>query len=152
MLMNMTKEQWNQTARHFADHMGQFRHLVERGVAPIRFLEEATMADVTDCPVVVGVFGNDNLLSDTARREMDLVRDQAKERSLHELGAACSEDGSTWALLIGVEHSPYTTVAGQTFQREMMKWTFEDIVRSAWRNVAVVSDHADRPASLTPVE
>jgi len=135
MFPKMNRSQWDETARRFADHMGQFRTLVERGVAPIRFLEETTMNDLTDCPVVVGVFGNDRSQADEAQRELDLVRGRLKETDASELGFGVNDDGTTWALLVGVESSQYQTVAGQTMQRELFKAFLEDAVWGAWRQI-----------------
>jgi hypothetical protein len=133
MFPKMNREQWDATAQRFADHMGQYCTLVERGVAPIRFLEENSMTDIRDCPVVVGVFGNDNQQAEQAQREIELVRDRALEIAATPLGFGLSSDGATWALILGVENSRYQTRAGQTLQRELLKTFFEEAVWSAWR-------------------
>lgn len=135
MFPKMSRAQWNETTRRFAEHMGQFRSVVERGVAPIRFLEESNMSDLTDCPVVVGVFGNDQSQTEEARREQDLVRERLREIAASELGFGVSEDGDTWAMLVGVETSRYQTVAGQTMQRELFKAFLEEAVWGAWRQI-----------------
>jgi hypothetical protein len=131
----MTPEQWEETARKFAAHMRQFRTLVERGVAPIRFLEESTMGDVANCPVVVGVFGNDHQHTTEAQREIDLVRERLKGLDAVELAFGTSEDDETWAMLVGAASNPYMTSAGQTLQRELFKATLEDALWNAWREI-----------------
>jgi hypothetical protein len=133
MFPKMSHLQWNETAQRFADYMGRFRQIVERGVAPVRFLEEATLADVGNCPVVVGVFGNDHKEAEGAEREVELIRARLKECEACELGFGLSGDGATWALLLGVESSRYQTIAGQTMQRELLKACFEEAVWGAWR-------------------
>jgi hypothetical protein len=133
----MTSEQWDETATRFADHMAQFRTLVQRGVAPIRFLEEATMTDIADCPVVVGVFGNDHDQPAEAQREIDMVRSRLKDLEGVELGFSLSADENSWAMLVGVEHSFYETQAGQAMQRELLKARLEEAVWAAWRQIQV---------------
>jgi len=137
MFPKMTHEQWEETARKFAAHMGQYRALMQRGVAPIRFLEESTMTDIANCPVVVGVFGNDHQQTTEAQREMDLVRERLKDLEAVELALGVSEDDESWAMLVGVESSPYTTSAGQTLQRELFKAYLEDAIWGAWRQIQV---------------
>jgi hypothetical protein len=150
MFPKMTQIQWNDTAARFANHMAQFKSLVERGVAPIRFLEESTMSDVTDCPVVVGVFANNNDQGFESQREIDLVRDRLKEIEASELGAGVNDDGSTWALLVGVETSRYQTIAGQTVQRELFKAFLEEAIWAAWRQIQYEQiKHALDAASTT---
>jgi len=133
MLPQLTHAQWDETANAFAEYVRQFRTLAERGVAPIRVLEEeATTTDVATCPVVVGVFGNDYHRLREAQREIDLVRDRLRKMNAVELGFGVSHDDGTWALLIGGEASSYVTMPGQTMQRELFKAALEDAVWSAW--------------------
>ncbi len=135
MFPKMCRTQWDETAKRFAGHMGQFRAVCERGVAPIRFLEEYSMSDIADCPVVVGVFGNDQQQAEEAHRELGLVRERLKDIEASELGFGLSDDGATWDLLVGVESSRYQTLAGQTMQRELFKVYLEEAIWGAWRQI-----------------
>ena len=121
---------WNNTARGVAVYMQQFRALLERGAVSLQYdLEWASVDE--DCPVVVGVFGNDNDLGNTGQREVELVRNRLHEVNLEELGYGESADRSTWALLIGSDNHCQTT-SGRMFQEQMMKLFLDDLVWRAW--------------------
>jgi hypothetical protein len=139
----MIANDWNETAKEFAEHMSQYRVLVKRGAVPFRFLDETTQpGQLVDGPLVIGMFGNAD--SDAATGdplsplELDEVRERLRDQAVEELGFGVSDDGVTWALLFGADKGPYDTTAGKEFQKEMLKSFLEDVVWDAWRSVSAV--------------
>jgi len=135
----MDRRDWNETARCFAEYVNNFRTLVERGATALQFVHASAEGDndawTEDMPLVLGVFGNDNESGYRALQEIELVRQELEEESLHELGFGTSGDGVTWALLIAPDLSPCQTQIGRVFRKEMLKAFLEDIVWRAWRNL-----------------
>jgi hypothetical protein len=110
---------------------------VERGAVPLRLVDESLQPPrpVEDGPLVLGVFGNDNYDADVkARRAVELVRKRLRDSDARELGFGVSEDGQTWALLVGADKSRYQTVTGRLLQRELLKAFLEDAVWNAWQS------------------
>jgi hypothetical protein len=132
----MSRYDWNETAREFAGHVGQYRSLVERGAVSVKFVEEESHQVTEEGPVVVGVFSNDNYSTDDrAQRLVELVRDRLKECDAEELGFGLSRDGATWAMLVSAEKGCCQTSAGRAFQREMLKNDLEEVVCDSWREL-----------------
>jgi hypothetical protein len=143
---------WNETAKGLARQMRQCRITVERGAVPLRLVDETTRPPrfVEDGPIVLGVFGNDNYRTDaTARRAVELLRQRLRETDARELGFGVSEDGLTWALLVGAERTRYQTAPGRALQRELLKCFLEEAVWNAWQHAAAITAAA-RAASANP--
>jgi hypothetical protein len=128
----MTLIDWNDTARGIAGYMQQFRSLVERGALRLQ-CEMANAPSDGDLPVVVSVFGNDNHLA--GRREVQLLRNRLDDSDLEELGYGESDDGSSWAMLIGSAQNPCQTKIGKMFHVEMMQMFLDDLVWRAWETI-----------------
>jgi hypothetical protein len=47
-----------------------------------------------------------------------------------------SDNGQTWALLVGTDKDRYQTRAGRALQKELLKASLEQIVWNAWRQVS----------------
>jgi len=130
---------WNETARGLARQVRQCRITVERGAVPLRLVDETTKPPrfIDDGPLVLGVFGNDNYFTDAkARRTVELLRQRLKEGEGRELGFGVSEDGLTWALLVGADRNRYQTAMGRALQRELLKVFLEDALWNAWQRAA----------------
>ncbi len=126
---------WNETAKGLAIQVRKSQITVERGAVPLRLVDESARPPrfVEDGPLVLGVFGNDNYLADRkARQEVELLRQRLKETEARELGFGMSEDGLTWALLVGADRNRYKTAPGRALQRELLKVFLEDAVWHAW--------------------
>jgi hypothetical protein len=126
---------WNETAKGLATQVRKSQITVERGAVPLRLVDESARPPrfIEDGPLVLGVFGNDNYLADRkARREVELLRQRLKETEARELGFGMSEDGLTWALLVGADRNRYKTGPGRALQRELLKVFLEDAVWHAW--------------------
>jgi hypothetical protein len=124
-------------ATDLATHVRQNWCFLPRGAVPVRLIEETNgrIHFVEDGSAVVGVFGNDNYLADAkARREVELMREQLRESDAEEVGFGLSRDGFSWALLVRVNDTHYTTAAGKTLQKELLKIFLEDAVYRAWRH------------------
>jgi hypothetical protein len=135
----MTQYSWNETANGLARQVRKTYAFVKRGVVPLRFVDDSVSPPrfVDDAPLVVGVFGNDSYLwDDKTRREVDMVRERLKEMPVEEMGFGLSDDGHTWALLVGTDHGRYQTKAGRVMQKELLKALLEQTVWNAWRQVA----------------
>jgi hypothetical protein len=127
---------WNETAKGLAKQVRHSQIAVERGAVPLRLVDETSKPPrfVDDGPLVLGVFGNDNYLADyKARRAVELLRQQLKHSEGRELGFGISEDGLTWALLVGADRNRYKTAPGRALQRELLKAFLEDAVWLAWK-------------------
>jgi hypothetical protein len=127
--------------------------MVERGALPLRLVDETTKPPrtVEDGPLVLGVFGNDCYLTDAkARREVELLRQRLKDAEARELGFGVSEDGRTWALLVGVDRNRYQTEAGRGLQRELLKVFLEEAVWHAWQGAATAAQAADPAGGIGP--
>jgi hypothetical protein len=127
---------WNETAKGLAHQMRQRPITVERGAVPLRLVDETLKPPrpVEDGPLVLGVFGNDNYVADLkARRAVELVRQRLKDGEARELGFGISEDGQTWALLVGADKNRYQTATGRLLQRELLKVFLEDALANAWQ-------------------
>jgi hypothetical protein len=132
----VTPSDWNETAKGLAGFVHSFRVLVERGAVPLKFRDDPESArEETASPLVVGVFGNDNQFGDLAEQEVDLIRSDVQDADLEELAFALSEDGASWAMLIGAAKDRYRTAAARAFQRELLQIFLEDVVWRAWRQV-----------------
>ena len=126
---------WNETAKGLATQVRKSQITVERGAVPLRLVDESARPPrfIDDGPLVLGVFGNDNYLADRkARLEVELLRQRLKETEARELGFGMSEDGLTWALLVGADRNRYKTTPGRALQRELLKVFLEDAVWHAW--------------------
>jgi hypothetical protein len=135
----MNSHYWNQAASEFAQELGRYRLCLERGAVSFRFLDEATLhlRSVLDCPLVIGIFGNDHDnyagRDQLAEREVNQLRDRLKVEAVQELGFGISEDGGTWALLVRANADPYQTAAGREFHKELLRLSLERVVWEAWR-------------------
>jgi hypothetical protein len=147
----MSPYDWDETARQFAQEMGKYRLLLQRGAVPFRFIDDRThnIRTLDNSPVVVGVFGNDMgkalFAASPAWHEVKQVRKRMMDESVRELGFGVSRDGGTWALLFEAEPGRFHTAAGRLFQREMLAAHLEDVVWEAWRSVT--SQPAEEVAS-----
>lgn len=131
----MAAYKWNEIAKGFADYVQQFRLILERGAVSIQlYYDEQPPQE--ESLLVVGLFGNDNSLSDLAGQEVDLIRKVLHDTNLFELGFSTSSDSSTWAMLIGEKKPDLRTVVGKNFRKEMLKIFLEDLVWSSWRCVS----------------
>jgi hypothetical protein len=135
----MNQYSWCETANGLARQVHKVYPFVKRGVVPLRFVDDTVTPPqfVNDAPLVVGVFGNDSSLwDDKMRRELEVVRERLKDLPVAEMGFGLSEDGHTWAMLVGTERDRYQTRAGQVLQKELLKASLEQIVWNAWRLAA----------------
>jgi hypothetical protein len=147
----MTWYDWNETARGLARQVRQFPTTVERGAVPLRLLDESTRPPrfVDDGPLVLGVFGNDAYLADErARHAVAWLRQRLKDTEARELGFGVSDDGQTWALLVGTDKSRYKTAAGQRLQRELLKVFLDEAVWQAWQHAGTTGARAPGRDSL----
>jgi hypothetical protein len=134
-----TQYSWTETANGLAQQLRQSYAFVQRGVVPLRFVDDSAMPPrfVDDAPLVLGVFGNDNYLwDDKSRKEVELVRKGLGHTDAAEMAFGLSADGQTWALLVATDRDRYQTQAGQTLQKELLKLTLENILATAWTEVA----------------
>jgi hypothetical protein len=135
-----TQYSWTETANGLAQQVHTSYSFVERGVVPLRLVDDSVQPPrlVDDAQLVVGVFGNDNYLGDDkTRKEVEHVRTQLRHLpDITEIGFGLSTDGQTWALLVATDKDRYHTKAGQVFQKELLKAALEQVVWSAWRNAA----------------
>jgi hypothetical protein len=131
----MLRKSFEAVATDLARHVRQNWCFVPRGAVPVRLIEETDgrLRFLEDGTAVVGVFGNDNYLADaTARREVELLREQLGGTGAEEVGFGLSPDGFSWALLVRVNDQPYQTAAGKILQKELLKISLEEIVSRAW--------------------
>ena len=146
----MTQHNWNATAKGLAEYVQQFRLFIQRGAVPVHIDYEQPAFGEDDSPLVVGVFGNDQALGALANDEVEIIRqgltELTSEESLQELGFAVSEEGSTWAMLVG-ERMHLLTNAGKTFRMELLKSFLEDLVWNAWQQVTerLTPEQTDEP-------
>jgi len=130
---------WNQVANNLATHARKNLAFVERGAVPVRVVAEGPVAGQLDEDesVVVGVFGNDNYITnDRARREVELVRQHLQDARGIEVGFGLSQDGYTWAMVVRPVEQHYHTEAGKAFQKAMLKAILDEAVNSAWQNAS----------------
>jgi hypothetical protein len=130
---------WNQVANNLATHARKNLAFVERGAVPVRVIAEgpAPLPLQEEDSVVVGVFGNDNYITnDRARREVELVRQHLKEARGIEVGFGLSQDGYTWAMVVRPVEQHYQTEAGKAFQKAMLKAILDEAVNAAWQNAS----------------
>jgi hypothetical protein len=135
----MTQYCWSETANGLAQQVHARYGFVKRGVVPLRFVDEMAGQThfVEDAPLVVGVFGNDQSLGDlNTRREVELIRERLHDLDAAEMGMGFSDNGQTWALLVGTDKDRYQTRAGRALQKELLKASLEQIVWNAWRQVS----------------
>jgi hypothetical protein len=138
---------WNETARGLARQVRQCAITVERGAVPLRLVDETARPPrfIDDGPLVLGVFGKDNYLTDArTRRAVELLRQRIKMGEGRELGFGVSEDGLTWALLVGADRNRYKTAPGRALQRELLKIFLEEALTCAWQNAA------EEPSAAAP--
>jgi hypothetical protein len=146
----MSPQDWDETARQFAQEMGKYRLLKERGAVPFRFIDDRaqSLRTLDNSPVIVGVFGNDSgksLFGDSlAWREVKEIRMRMTDEPVRELGFGVSQGGGTWALLFEAESDRFHTAAGRMFQRELLAARLETVVWDAWRAVSA------QPAEQVP--
>lgn len=146
----MTKQEWDITAKGLAEHVNGFRLFIDRGAISISFEREkpAHRDDgeaLERLPLVIGVFGNDHQEGPAAEREIDLVRAGLAGAGLDELAFDISDDGASWAMLVGEDSSPWKTQVGKTLRQELLKGFLEELVWNAWSNARV----CDRLPSFT---
>ena len=135
----MTPVKWNEVATNLATHARHNFFFLPRGAVPVRLVEDdlATGRVLQEGNVIIGVFGNDNYLSDSrARQEVELIRVRLKETIAQEVGFGLSPDGYSWALIVTADTQKYGTAVGKAFHRELLKSSLEDAVEQAWRKVA----------------
>jgi hypothetical protein len=135
----MREYSWTETANGLARQIRAAYAFVKRGVVPLRFVDDSsgTPHFVDDAPLVIGVFGNDNYLWDeNTRKEVEVFRHRLQEMDAAEMGFGLSDDGQTWAILVGTDRDRYHTRAGQIFQKELLKVSLEQILWNAWRQVS----------------
>src|SRR5438445_329946 len=145
---------WNETAKGLARQVRQSRTAVERGAVPLRLVDESTRPPrfIEDGPLVLGVFGNDGYVTDTkSRRQVEYLRQRLADVEAHELGFGISEDGRTWALLVGAERDRYHTVVGKALQRELLRGFLEDAVWSAWHQADTAAPVLSTANGMTAV-
>ena len=109
---------------------------MQRGAVPVRVVEEVLGRPshfLDEGAAVVGVFGNDNYIAEPrSQREVELIRRRLRELAAHEVGFGLSQDGFSWALLVGCDDRRYRTGMGKAMQRELLKITLEEAVSQAW--------------------
>ncbi len=133
----MTPKNWNEVASNLALHARCKFFFLPRGAVPVRLMEDDVVTGriVEDGTVVIGVFGNDNYLSDgRVRTEVDLVRERLRDAGAEEVGFGLSPDGFSWALLVRADGQRYQTAIGRAFQKELLKAFLDDAVEGAWQN------------------
>jgi hypothetical protein len=134
----MARYCWNETAGGLAQQVHQTYAHVERGVVPLRFLDESVTPPrfIEDGPLVVGVFGNDNFSGeDRTRFEVDLVRSRLLDLGGKEVGFGLTPDGRSWAMLVEVMATPCHTRPGRTLQKELLRVSLDHALWCAWRKV-----------------
>jgi len=128
----MTAYDWDQTATRFAQEMGKYRLMVERGAVPFWYGDGNGAAQPA---LVAGVFGNDNCPQSAGNTRVEhgveQVRNRLHDAQMQELGFGVSADGCTWALLFEPEQDRLYTAVGREFQKEMLAIFLEDIVAGA---------------------
>jgi hypothetical protein len=130
---------WNQVANNLAAHARKNLAFVERGAVPVRVVAEGPVPGQLDDEdtVVVGVFGNDNYVTNVqARREVELVRQHLQDVRGVEVGFGLSQDGYTWAMVVRPVEQHYHTEAGKAFQKAMLKAFLDEAVNAAWQNAS----------------
>lgn len=100
-----------------------------------------------DGTVLAAIFGNDDYArNSTARREVELVRQQLRDAGVQEMAFGLSPDGYSWALLVKAENQGLQTKVGQAFRTEMLRAYLDDAVWAAWRAAGgVAADEAGWP-------
>jgi hypothetical protein len=134
----MTRYSWNETASGLAHQVRESYFHIERGVVPLRFVDDSVTPPrfVDDAPLVLGVFGNDNYLGDDRTRyEVAIIRTRLADLGAQEMGFSISADGCSWALLVGVDKERYQTQTGKTLQKELLRASLEHALGGAWRKV-----------------
>jgi hypothetical protein len=137
----MTTVRWNEVATNLATHARHNFFFLPRGAVPVRLVEDDTVSGrvLEEGNVIIGVFGNDNYLSDSrARQEVELIRLRLKETIAQEAGFGLSPDGYSWALIVKADTQKYRTAVARAFHRELLKASLEDAVEQAWQKVAGV--------------
>ncbi len=135
----MWRKNYNDVATGLATHVRKNLGAVERGAVPVRLVEESVIPFLApnQSSAVVGVFGNDNYISEArARREVELIRQRVREIGAEEVGFGLSQDGYTWALLVCCDDHRFRTDTGRALQRELMKITLEEAVSLAWQRAS----------------
>src|SRR5438105_14836299 len=112
----MMPKNWNEVASNLALHARRNFFFLPRGAVPVRLMEDDVVTGrvIDDGNVVIGIFGNDNYLSDTrARREVELVRARIGDAGAQEVGFGLSPDGFSWAILVRADGQRYQTEIGR---------------------------------------
>lgn len=87
------------------------------------------MVGNSDQAVLAAVFGNDEYEeNETARHEVEIIRDRLQAAGFAELGFGVSPDGQAWSLLVKAQCQPYETIAGKAFHLELLRAAVDDAI------------------------
>lgn len=121
----MLLDNWNALATGLAAYAREFLPDVRRGAMGLRLPRGVGHVN--------GVFGNDGYAEDTrVKTEIAALREELQEAGLDELGFGLSEDGHSWALLVGSGRSQHQTSNGG-IPAEALVAFLDDAVWTAWR-------------------
>jgi hypothetical protein len=120
----MLLDNWDTLATGFASYVREFLPHAPRGALTIRLPRGVGH--------VTGVFGNDGYAADgRVKTQVAVLRRRLQEAALDELGFGLSEDGHTWALLVGPGSSQRHTLGGESLP-EALAASLDDAVWEAW--------------------